>query len=160
MASRRWASCGCVGCRTAGGLGVLMDGVLVLLPRLVWINQAKGQATFLEIAADGEFDGVETLGGEGVRLANDGEKVDALGEIANDTKLALGERRTCPARFGIVVVVGELGRCGCKGGACIRGPAGPCGDWTGMGSGGGSDGGDSGWGTMVAGSVRDDYIGI
>lgn len=59
----------------------------------------------MEVSANGDFDGVETLRGEGVSLANDGEKVDAFGEIANDAEFALGEGGACPAGFGIVVVV-------------------------------------------------------
>ncbi len=153
-----------VGCTTTTGrLRLVNLLVLVLIPGFVRINQSKREATFLEIAADSRFDGVKTLGGEGIRLANDGQKVDAFGEIANHAQFALGECSACPACFGFIVVMCRLCRGGGgTGGARIRVPAGSCGGWARMCTRGGSrgGGGGSGWRMVVASSLWDDNIGI
>jgi len=156
----RCASSRCVVCTTTGRLR-LMELMEQLLPGLVRINQPKRQPTFLEIAANGHFHGLETFRGEGISLANDGQKVDAFGEIANHAKFTLRKRSACPARFGIVIVVCQLYRRG-TGRARIGPSAGSCGHWARMCAHGGSrgDGGDSGWRMVVASSLRDDYIGI
>ena len=158
------ASSRCVGCTTTTGRLRLVNLLgLGLIPGFVRINQSKRQATFLEIAADSRFDGVKTLGGEGIRLANDGQKVDAFGEIANYAQFTLGKCSACPACFGLIVVVCRLCRGdGGTGGARIRVPAGSCGDWARMCTRGGSrgGGGGSGWRMVVASSLWDDNIGI
>ena len=133
----------------------------LLMPGLVRINQPKRQPTFLEIAANGHFHGLEPFRGEGIRPSNDGQKVDAFGEIPNHAKFTLRERSACPTRFGIVIVVCQL--CRRRMGSARIGPsAGSCGYWARMCACGGSrgGGGDSGWRMMVASSLRDDYIGI
>ena len=152
-----------MGCTTTGCLRLVNLVLLGLMPGFVRINQPKREATFLEIAANGRLDGIETFGGEGVCLANDGQEVDAFGEIADHAQLALGKRSACPTCFGIVVVVCQL----CRGDGRMRGArigvsASPCGDWARMGARGGSrgSGGYSGWRMVVASSLRDDNIGI
>ena len=156
------ASSRCVGCTTTTGRLRLVN--LGLIPGFVRINQSKREATFLEIATDSRFDGVKTLSGEGIRLADDGQKVDAFGEIANHAQFALGKCSACPACFGLIVVVCRLcrGGGGGTGGARIRVPAGSCGDWARMCTRGGSrgGGGGSGWRMVVASSLWDDNIGI
>lgn len=159
---------GCVGCTTTTGCLRLVSLMLLqlqlgLMPGFVRINQSKCEATFLEITANSRFDGVKTLGGEGIRFTNDGQKVDAFGEIANHAQFALGKRSACPTCFGLIVVVCRLcrGRSG-TGAAHIGVSAGSCGDWARMCASGGSrgGGGDSGWRMVVASSLWDDNIGI
>jgi len=156
-----------MGCTTTTGclrlVNLLLLRLLRLMPGFVRINQPKCEATFLEIAADSRLDSVKTLSGEGVRPTNDGQKVDAFGEIANHAQLSLGKRSACPSCFGLIVVVCRLcrGRGG-TGGARIGVSADSCSDWARMCARGGSRGGegDSGWRMVVAGSLWDDNIGI
>ena len=94
------ATSGCMGCTTTTGrlrLVNMMMQLLGLMPGFVRINQSKREATFLEIAADSCFYGVKSLGGESIRLANDGQKVNTFGEIANYAQFALGKCSACPA---------------------------------------------------------------